>query len=227
MNSHTILIVEDDVHINQIVTDALNKQGMQCTQAYSGTEARLHIQHQKFDLIILDLMLPGLSGEDFIKALRTDMDKSTPVIILSSKDKLDHKLELFRYGADDYMTKPFEVEELLARVHVQLKRSSENEQTRTLKHNGLVIDIDNFSASINGEPLALTRKEFKILELLIKHPTRIFTKRDLYELAWEEIYIGEDKTITVHVSNLRQKIKAHTDEPYIDTVWGIGFRLSK
>ena len=223
----SILIIEDDVHINQIVRDALMRQGLQCTQAYSGTEGLLLAQQRAFNLIILDLMLPGLSGEDFIKTLRLELDKNTPVIILSAKDKLDHKLELFSYGADDYMTKPFEAMELVARVQAQLKRSSEKEHINTFSHKGLELDINNFSAVIHGESLALTRKEFKLLELLIKHPTRIFTKQDLYELAWDEVYIGEDKTITVHISNLRQKIKAQTDEPYIDTVWGIGFRLSK
>lgn len=227
MKPQSILIIEDDTHINQIVTDSLTKHDFKCTQAYSGTEAVLHIKQQAFDLIILDLMLPGLSGEDFIQVLRDDMQLNTPVIILTAKDKLDHKLALFNTGADDYMTKPFEVEELSARVHVLLKRSSTERPVSIITHKNLEIDSENFTAMIHGNPLTLTRKEFKILEILMQHPTRIFTKQDLYELAWDEIYIGEDKTITVHISNLRHKIKAHTDNPYIDTVWGIGFRLSK
>lgn len=214
------------MHINQIVADALKTQGIKCTQAYSGTEGILQVTQHTFDLIILDLMLPGMSGEAFISELRHNMKNNIPVIILSSKDKLDQKLELFNYGADDYITKPFEIEELTARVHVQLKRNRASSDVQELTHNGLTIDSDNFSATINGKPLALTRKEFKILEVLIQHPKRIFTKQDLYELAWDEYYVGEDKTITVHISNLRQKIKAHTEESYIDTVWGVGFRLS-
>lgn len=227
MTKQSILIIEDDVHINQIVHDALLKNGFQCTQAYSGTEGMLHVKQGKFDLIILDLMLPGLSGEVFIKNLRHELNQSIPVIILSSKDKLDSKLELFNQGADDYVTKPFEIEELLARIQVQLKRNVSDETPKILKHKSLIVDMDNLSASVMNQPLQLTRKEFKIVELLITNPTRIFTKQDLYELAWDEIYIGEDKTITVHISNLRQKIKEHTEDSYIDTVWGIGFRLSK
>jgi|SRR5690625_175843 len=221
-----ILIIEDDVHINDILYDMLQKENFLCTQAYSGSEGKINVSHHVYDLIILDLMLPGLSGEEFMHELRTKLKRDTPVIVLSAKEKLEYKLNLFDLGAADYVTKPFEVEELLARIHVHLKRILEMESPYQYVHKSLILDSDKMSVCINGSELNLTRQEYRIIELLVKNPTRVFTKQDLYELAWNDIYIGEDKTITVHISNIRNKIKAYTKEIYIDTVWGIGFRLS-
>lgn len=227
MNNHSILIVEDDADINKVIHDALTQHGYQTTSAYSGTEGFMLLSQHMFDLVILDLMLPGLSGEALIRKLRDDLNKNTPVIILSARDKLDYKLDLFERGADDYMTKPFEIKELLARVSVQLKRSTSQLGQTIYQHKQLNVNVDTLEVTIENHPISLTRKEFKIIELIIKNPTRIFSKEDLYELAWDEQYFGDDKTITVHVSNIRHKIKRFTDEPYIDTVWGIGFKLSK
>ena len=224
---HKILIIEDDSDINKIINDTLTQSGYATTSAYSGTEGLMHLSQNTFDLVILDLMLPGLDGEELIVKFRKEMNSDTPVIILSAKDKLDYKLDLFERGADDYMTKPFEIEELLARVSVQLKRSSSKMKETIHSHKQLKVNSDTLEVHIDETPIVLTRKEFKIIELLIKNPTRIFSKEDLYELAWDEMYIGEDKTVTVHVSNIRHKLKKVTDEPYIDTVWGIGFKLSK
>ncbi|MHA6253181.1 response regulator transcription factor [Oceanobacillus sp. CAU 1775] len=221
-----ILIVEDDEHINTIVYDILNKEGFKCTQAYSGSEGMMHVQQGKYALIILDLMLPGLSGEDFMKKLRKERNDQTPVIVLSAKEKLDHKLNLFELGADDYITKPFEGKELLARVNVHIKRNSKSEETTSYRHKDLILETETMRVMLKGHALSLTRQEYKIIELLLKNPSRVFTKQDIYELAWNETYLGEDKTITVHISNIRNKIRAHTEEPYIDTVWGIGFKLS-
>lgn len=148
------------------------------------------------------------------------------MIVLSAKDQLDHKLDLFALGADDYVTKPFALEELIARIQVHIKRTVPSLPTAAYRHKQLLLDPETFTASVDGAPLHLTRREFKILELLVKHPTRAFSKQDLYELAWDEIYMGEDKTVAVHISNLRAKLRSHTDDDYIDTVWGIGFRLS-
>lgn len=224
---HKILIIEDDSDINKVITDTLTTSGYETTSAYSGTEGLMHLRQNTFDLVILDLMLPGLDGEELIVKFRKELESDTPVIILSAKDKLDHKLDLFERGADDYMTKPFEIEELLARVSVQLKRSSNKMKETMHQHKQLKVNSDTLEIHINDTPIVFTRKEFKIIELLIKNPTRIFSKEDLYEMAWDELYIGEDKTVTVHVSNIRHKLKEVTDEPYIDTVWGIGFKLSK
>jgi DNA-binding response OmpR family regulator len=221
-----ILIIEDDEHINNVIYNALRQENIMGTQAFSGSEGKMHIIQHEYQLIILDLMLPGISGESFIHELREDLKSDIPVIVLSAKDKLDHKLNLFALGADDYVTKPFEIEELLARIYVHVKRKEINQFVSEYRHKNLVLNNDTHSIKVNGTELNLTRQEYKIVELLVKNKTRVFTKQDLYELAWEEHYIGEDKTITVHISNIRNKIKQHDEEAYIDTVWGIGFRLS-
>ncbi|MBO0994634.1 response regulator transcription factor [Bacillus sp. SD088] len=226
MNRPRILIIEDDEHINNIIYDVLRKENFLCTQAYSGSEGKMNVTRHMYELIVLDLMLPGLTGEAFMYELRTELKCDTPVIVLSAKEKLDHKLNLFDLEADDYVTKPFEVEELLARINVHLKRNAKTESVSQYKHKNLLLDSDTMSVRVNNVELNLTRREYKIIELLVKNPTRVFTKQDLYEFAWEDMYIGEDKTITVHISNIRHKIRNHTEETYIDTVWGIGFRLS-
>lgn len=226
-----ILIVEDDAQISDIIAAGLREEGFRCTQAYSGSEAMLHLAQTGYELIVLDLMLPGLSGEALISHLRGELRSSVPVIVLSARDQLDHKLELFARGADDYVTKPFELAELIARIHAQLKRTqpcAEVElELEPYRHKQLLLDSRTYQATVNGQPLQLTRQEYRILELLLKHPSRVFTKQDLYTLAWDEPYMGEDKTITVHISNIRNKIKAHCEQSYIETIWGIGFRLSQ
>ncbi|ASA23261.1 response regulator transcription factor [Paenibacillus donghaensis] len=222
-----ILIIEDDEHINQILYDGLVREGFVCTQAYSGSEGKMNTARSEYQLILLDLMLPGGSGEEFMSYLRTELKSAVPVIILSAKDQLDHKLNLFSLGADDYVTKPFELQELLARVNVHIKRNAKAMPIEQYKHKELLLDCSTYSVRLKDNELSLTRQEFRILELLLKYPERVFTKQDLYELAWDEVYLGEDKTITVHISNIRNKIKAYTRDSYIDTVWGIGFRLSK
>jgi DNA-binding response OmpR family regulator len=222
-----ILIVEDDEHINDIIRDGLTSAGFLCTQAYSGSEGRLSLGQQEHHLVVLDLMLPGLSGEQFMHYLRKELMSRIPVIILSAKDGLDHKLNLFTLGADDYVTKQFELEELIARIHVHIQRNTGEEPSKTFKHKNLLLDSNDYSVKVHETALNLTRQEYRIVELLLKNPTRVFTKQDLYELAWDEMYMGEDKTITVHISNIRSKIKAYDSETYIDTIWGIGFRLSQ
>ncbi|WNS43705.1 response regulator transcription factor [Paenibacillus sp. MMS20-IR301] len=226
-NNRRILIIEDDPHINGIIHDGLAAAGFLCTRAYSGSEGMLNLAEQEYHLIVLDLMLPGLSGEAFMHSLRKELKSGVPVIILSAKDQLDHKLNLFTLGADDYVTKPFELEELAARIHVHIQRTAADEPVNEFRHKKLVLDTAAYSVKIHGSALNLTRQEYRIVELLVRNPTRVFTKQDLYELAWEEMYLGEDKTITVHISNIRNKIKRYDSDSYIDTIWGIGFRLSK
>lgn len=227
MKQPKILIIEDDEHINNIIYDVLQKENYICTQAYSGSEGKMNAARHEYQLIILDLMLPGLSGEEFMNQLRTELNSDTPVIVLSAKEKLDHKLNLFELGADDYVTKPFEVEELLARINVHLKRTSRMKSVTRYTHKNLILDSESRSIRVNNIALNFTRQEYKIIEIMVKNPKRVFSKQDLYELAWDDLYIGEDKTITVHISNIRNKLKQYDkEETYIDTVWGIGFRLS-
>lgn len=223
----SILIIEDDTDINNMIAETLTKEAYTCTQAFSGTEGLLYAEKEKFQVVILDLMLPGLNGEAVLKKIKEK--QQVPVIVVSARDSLDSKVNLLTMGADDYITKPFAIQELVARVHVQSRKvlndSKENEDL--LKYKNLTLNRSSFSAFVKEQELVLTKQEFKILELLISHPERVFSKQDIYDYAWNDIYIGEDKTINVHISNIRKKIKPLTGEEYIETVWGIGFRLAK
>ena len=220
-----ILIIEDDTYINNLIAKSLSKEGYSCQQAFSGTEGLLYAKAEQFSLAILDLMLPGINGEELLPQLKNDFN--IPVIVLSAKDSLDSKIDLLNAGAEDYITKPFEIGELMARVGVQLRRNADNKPTKQLTHKGLTLNLEEMSAEICGNTLSFTKHEYKILQLLMENPNRAFTKQDIYDYAWGDIYIGEDKTINMHISNIRKKLKAITDEEYIETVWGIGFKLSK
>ena len=215
-----VLIIEDDNDINDIISEVLTKNDFICKKVYSGTEALIYLKDD-FDLFILDLMLPGLAGEKVIEEIRKT--SNAPVLVLSSKDSMDSKLALLRGGADDYMTKPFNLEELLARVNILTKRSEHSVQNLTYK--SLRLDTDNYQAYIDDMLLALTKTEFKILELLISNPKQVFTKENLYEYSQGDYYLATDNSINVHISNLRKKIKRYSKEDYIETVWGIGFKL--
>ena len=231
-----ILIIEDNADINNLIAEALRKAEYEYRQAFSGTEGLFCVSSEKFDLAVMDLMLPGMSGEELLPKLREKQD--IPVIVLSARDSLDSKLSLLNAGAEDYMTKPFEVAELIARVGVQLRKHShaetdgsrETESAKGSAHakklvlRNLVLDPESYSAEIDGIQVSLTRQEFKIMELLLSNPKRVFSKQDIYSYAWDNYYVGEDKTINMHISNIRRKLKAVSEDEYIETVWGIGFK---
>ena len=233
-----ILIVEDDNYINNMIRDALEKEGYDCIQAFSGTEGLL-LMKEGPELVILDLMLPGKNGAEVINEIKAG--SPVPVIVVSAKDSVDSKIELLRLGADDYLTKPFDIKELAVRVEVRLRRSrevgaggQENAEAvsgdsghNVYRYKGIVLDTDGFTMTVDGTPVSLTKHEFRILELFIKNPTRAFTKQFIYEYVWDDSYLGEDKTINVHICNIRKKLKTVTQTEYIDTVWGIGFKLAE
>ena len=221
-----ILIVEDDTDINNLLFTALKKQGYTATQAFSGTEAKMLLKMENFALILLDLMLPGISGEEVLEFIKEQGNSA--VIILTAKDTLDDKVNLLIAGADDYITKPFELQEVLARVQVQLRRGVQGGNNNVISHKQMVLDREKFQIEVGGKLLGkITKQEFSILELLLKHPKQVFSKEDIFEYAWEEPYMGETKTLDVHISNIRKKIKEVTKEEYIETVWGIGYRLQQ
>lgn len=220
----SILIVEDDVNINELLKEALGKEGYLCTQAFSGTEAEMLLEKGEYTLVLLDLMLPGMSGEKVLRLIREK--GQTPVIILTAKDTLDSKVEVLRNGADDYITKPFEIKEVLARIEVWIRRMKGQISERKLSYKEMVIDKDTHSVTIEGKELPkITKQEFSILELLVKNPKKVFSKEEIFEYAWEQQYMGETKTLDVHISNIRKKIKEVSAREYIETVWEIGFRL--
>lgn len=241
-----ILIVEDDININNLLCEVLMKAGYTCEQAFSGTEAKLllNIKEKAYTLVLLDLMLPGASGEEVLKEIRKH--GRLPVIVLTAKDSIDDKIGVLTDGADDYITKPFEIREVLARIQVQLrhievetkgKAEAETEvKTKAgiqkgqgsgrLEFRDMVLTRSTFEVSIGGRVLPkITKQEFAILELLLKNPKQVFSKEDIFEYAWDEPYMGETKTLDVHISNIRKKIKNVTPDEYIETIWGIGYRL--
>lgn len=222
-----ILIIEDDNDINNLVTEALTKAGYTCTQAFSGTEGLLLFRQSNFSLVFLDLMLPGMNGENVLSEIKSVRD--IPVIVMSALDGTDTKIKLLDSGADDYITKPFDIKELIARTGVLLRRFSGVAQADSsiLSYNGLELNRTALSVSINNNHIELTKHEFKILELLMLNQGKVFSKQEIYDYAWEDIYIGEDKTVNVHISNIRKKLKTFSENEYIDTVWGVGFRFKQ
>lgn len=221
-----ILIVEDDVNINNLLKEALSQKGYTCGQAFSGTEAALWLEKESWMLVLLDLMLPGMTGEEILQLIRRQGD--TPVIVLTAKDAMEEKLDLLTSGADDYITKPFDINEVIARVQIQLRHAGQEAEPDRIECGGITLDDKTHQIWVDGqEILHLTRQEYAILELLIRHPKQVFRKEAIFTYAWEEEYMGETKTLDVHISNIRKKLKAVTDKEYIQTVWGIGYRLNQ
>lgn len=220
-----VLIVEDDATINSLIYEYLTEKDFDCRQAFSGTEGRLLFDMEKFDLILLDLMIPGLSGEELIAYIRSS--SQVPVIVLSAKTALEDKVNLLSTGADDYLTKPFELEELLARIQVQLrhKAAAPSPASSSLRYKDWELDEQARSFLVKGERIDLTSHELGIITLLMKYPKKVFTKQEIFESVWNQDYFVEDKTINVHISNIRSKLKDTTTDAYIQTVWGIGFKL--
>lgn len=224
-----ILVIEDDADINRILCRYLTKEQYQPVPAYSGTEARLQLQLDSFDLILLDLMLPGISGEELIKEIRSK--SQVPIMVISAKTSLEDKVNTLKGGADDYITKPFERDEVLARVDALLRRSRhsfppETVPAKQIYHfKQLMLNPSSREVSVQDHLISLTAYEFDILLLLLEYPDKVFTKEQLYQDIWKAGYYGEDNTINVHISNIRKKIKEFDDDSYIKTIWGIGFKM--
>ena len=222
-----ILIVEDEPAISGLIKMNLKRSGYNCDCAFDGEQAADLISKNVYDLILLDIMLPYRSGDTILADIRKF--STVPVIVISAKETTQNKIDLLRLGADDYITKPFDMEEVLARIESNLRRIQfQNSTSSSLKCNDLVLDLDGNRAMLQGAELPLTAKEFAILELLMKYPDKIFSKANLFQSVWNTEYISEDNTLNVHISNLRNKMKAICpDKEFIDTVWGIGYRLHK
>lgn len=224
-----ILIVEDDVDINNLLNKILTKEGYNVRCTYSGSEAEMCIEKYDFQLILLDLMLPGITGEELIAKIRKI--KTMPIIVISAKMGQDTKIDVLKLGADDFISKPFDVNEMLARVEAQLRRyiifSKEVEGQNVLKNKNLSLNRETFKVEVKGTEIYLTAKEFAILEILMSYPNKVFTKSNLFETVWKGNYMDDDNTINVHISKIRSKIaEIDPDTEYICTVWGIGFKMS-
>ena len=220
-----ILQIEDNEDIQNILFNLFSEEH-DIIQAYSGTEGELLFQSQEIDLVLLDIMLPGKGGEEVLKFIR--QRSSVPVIMLTALGDKHLIIQYLLDGANDYIVKPFDLEEVYARVSVQLrehiKGSSTTENIYQVKN--IKINPDSFEVSCNGKTIRLGKKEFQILYTLLQNPKKIFTKEDLYETVWEAPYLSGDNTLNAQLSNLRKKL-AQVDESseYIETIWGLGVRL--
>ena len=228
MESFHILVVEDDPDINNLLCRIVTDAGYYCRQAFSGSEAALLAESYAYDLILLDLMLPGLSGEELIQRLRRG--KTMPILVLSAKAGLEDRVNVLRLGADDFIPKPFDNAEVLARIEAQLRRYkkfSGQSSGGSLCCGDLMLDRESVTVTAGKQEVVLTGREFEILALLMEHPKKVFTREQIYERVWGEEYIGDDNTVNVHVSNLRAKLAKASDREYIKTVWGIGFKMAE
>ncbi len=223
-----ILIVEDDNDINHMLKELLAQQGYEVSQAFSGTEALLYLEKMQPMAVILDLMLPGMNGQELLSHIK-NINAGIAVIISSAKEDVKTRVELLRAGADDYIVKPFDTEELLARLEAVLRRLEGEESPKNhnrLEYKDIIMEVDDFLVTVSGEEITLTKREYYILQLLMENPGKVFTKNNIYESVWNEEFLGEDNAVNVHISNIRQKLAAvNAQETYIQTVWGIGFKM--
>lgn len=216
-----ILIIDDDPHINSIVSKALKAEGYTVSQAFSGTEALMVLKNEKPDLILLDLMLPGLSGEELLPQI-----KNVPVIVVSAKADVTNKVDLLLGGAADYVTKPFDMNELLARIKVQLRMNEQSLEKNSLTYKEISLDIDKHIITANGQEQKLTRTEFAILKILISNPEQVVAKLTILDRISQDTPDCTEDSLKIHVYNLRKKIKNITGKDYISSIWGIGFMLT-
>lgn len=216
-----ILIIEDDIHVSNLLHQVLLEAGYQVSRAYSGTEALLLLSTLRPNLVLLDLMLPGLSGEELLPHLA-----GIPVIVLSAKAEVEDKVSLLLGGAADYITKPFDIQELLARIHVQL-RQKEAAPSPFLCFDDIRMDPLSYQVWVGETPLHLTPTEFAILKLLLQHPNQVITKSAILDHISLDTPDCTESSLKIHMSNLRKKLRQPSGKDYIEAVWGIGFQLKK
>lgn len=250
-----ILVIEDDKEINKLVCEYLSTVGYDMLSEFNGMSGLSTLRvREDINLVLLDLMLPFQSGDVVLKKLREF--SQVPVIILSAKDTVQTKIDVIRMGADDYITKPFDLDEVVVRIEAVLRRYGMTDYHNTMECDDMrdvisvggesdtlrnrrpgeeaVITFKNMTLnevsktiSVNGNRLELTSKEYRILELFLKNQTKLFSKVNLFESVWNEPYFAEDNTLKVHMSNIRNKIKKYDDDEYIETIWGMGYKLKK
>ena len=217
-----ILIIDDDIHINEMLEEVLIQEGYQVSHAYSGTEALLFLANEKPDLSLLDLMLPGLTGEEVLPQI-----EKIPVIVMSAKVEVKDKVALLLNGAEDYITKPFEIEELLARIVVQLRKSTRLDSSEKLMYREITVNMVTHEAWVGEHEVKLTKTEFAILKILLEHPKQVITKTVLLDRVSEETPDCMESSLRVHISNLRKKLREISGKDYIEAVWGIGFKMAE
>lgn len=221
-----ILIIDDDIHIGNMLEETLEKEGYRVSRAYSGTEALYVLSGTKPDLILLDLMLPGLNGEEVLpQIMEEEHSRGIPVIVVSARVDVDSKVDLLLGGAADYVTKPFQMKELLARISVQLRKPAGADVSPVLVFDDITLNIDTHVVNIADTEVRLTRTEYAILKLLMQNPSQVVTKSLLLDRISEDTPDCTDSSLKMHISNLRKKLRKVSDKDYIEAVWGIGFIL--
>jgi DNA-binding response OmpR family regulator len=215
-----ILVIDDDLYIGNMLEETLTNEGYCVSRAYSGTEAVLVLDKAKPDLVLLDLMLPGLSGEEVLPRI-----KGIPVIVVSAKVDIDNKVDLLLGGAADYVTKPFEIKELLARIAIQLRNYSNTSVRTELKFDDIVLDIDMHTVKVSDKDIKLTRTEYAILKLLMQSPSQVVTKSQLLDNISLDTPDCTESSLKTHISHLRSKLHEVGNKEYIEAVWGIGFKM--
>ncbi len=215
-----IAVIEDDIYIGNLLEEILNKEGYEVLRAYSGTEALYLLEKQRPDLLLLDLMLPGMSGEEVLQKIN-----GIPVIVLSAKAGVTDKVQALLGGAVDYVTKPFEVEELLARITVQFRSSVKIPERQTLAVGDLEMDLSGRQVYVSGKNIHLTRTEYAILKLLLVNPKQVLTKAVILEKISMDTPDCTERSLKQHMSNLRGKLRESGGKEYIEAVWGIGFKM--
>lgn len=217
-----ILIVEDDISIHNIIEELLKSKNYSTFNAYSGTEALLLLEKEKYDLILLDLMIPGISGEEIISKV-----KNIPIIVLSAKVSSEDKVNCLLSGANDYITKPFDNKELLARIEVQLRKKDKSDISSILRYKDMQLINDGHTLILKDKKINLTKTEYAILKQLLLNPRQVISKNKLLDLISIDTYDGDENSLKVHISNIRKKIKKISNDNYIESVWGIGFKMSE
>lgn len=222
-----ILIIEDNKDVNLMLAEALTDNGYHVTSVFTGVDGMNEIKNNLYDLVLLDVMLPYKSGDEILRDMRKFSE--IPVIIISAKDIVGIKIDFLKLGADDYITKPFDLGEVVARVESNLRRAKKQiQENNVYYYKDIVLDANSKRVFVNQLELELTAKEFLILEILMMHREKVYTKANLYETIWNEEYLGDDNAVKTHISNLRSKLKKANDkQEYIETVWGLGYRLLK
>lgn len=215
-----ILIIDDDIHIGNVLEETLSKEGYQIFRAYSGTEALFVLSKSKPNLVLLDLMLPGLNGEDVLPQI-----KGIPIIVVSAKVDIDNKVDLLLGGAVNYVTKPFSMRELLARISVHLRNSESVLVSSELTFADIVLNTNTHIAKICNTEIKLTRTEYAILKLLMQNPTQVVTKSLLLDRISTDTPDCTESSLKMHISNLRKKLREENNKDYIEAVWGIGFKM--
>lgn len=222
----SILIVEDDNNIADLLRLYLEKEGYQATIAADGTQGIDLYRKLRPDLVLLDVMMPGVDGWGVLRAIR--QDSQTPVIMLTAKGETTDKVSGLKQGADDYITKPFEMKEVLARIEAVLRRAagdSDKEKPRRLVFDKLIIDLDSFELIVDGKRVETPPKEMELLYHLASTPNRVYTRNQLLDEVWGFDYFGDSRTVDVHVKRLREKLEGVSDQWSLKTVWGVGYKF--